>query len=110
MVGICHVFIVHCEILWKEINVYSLTLYGCTLISFHNQILSIISNPGRPQKDHVFLMLDKPQGCQIPNQRFWAIQFLTQNYLEFQRQEWMNERLSMTLGDVVYRIREEYFR
>ncbi|WP_081954154.1 IS701 family transposase [Paenibacillus sp. FSL R5-0345] len=37
-------------------------------------------------------------------QRFWAIQFLTQNYLEFQRQEWMRDKSSMTLGDVVYRI------
>jgi hypothetical protein len=33
---------------------------------------------------------------------FWAIQFLTQNVLKSQRQE-------LTLGDVVRRIREEYF-
>lgn len=42
-------------------------------------------------------------------QRFWAIQFLTQNYLEFQRQEWMKSGTSMTLGEVVYRVRQEYF-
>ncbi|OPH54557.1 hypothetical protein BC351_31765 [Paenibacillus ferrarius] len=41
--------------------------------------------------------------------RFWAIQFLTQNFLEFQRQEWMERQSEMTLGDVVRRIREEYF-
>jgi hypothetical protein len=41
-------------------------------------------------------------------QRFWAIQFLTQNYLEVQRQEWMKDKTTMTLGDVVYRIRNEY--
>jgi hypothetical protein len=42
-------------------------------------------------------------------ERFWAIQFLTYNYLEFQRNEWSKTRGSMTLGDVVYRIRQEYF-
>jgi hypothetical protein len=42
-------------------------------------------------------------------QRFWAIQFLTQNYLEFQRQEWMSDGADVTLGDVVRRIREEFF-
>ncbi|MFD0872390.1 IS701 family transposase [Paenibacillus residui] len=42
-------------------------------------------------------------------QRFWAIQFLTQNFLEFQRQEWMNGGTDVTLGDVVRRIREEFF-
>ncbi|WP_258525566.1 transposase [Paenibacillus sp. YN15] len=42
-------------------------------------------------------------------QRFWAIQFLTQNFLESQRQEWMEKQADLTLGDVVRRIREEYF-
>ncbi|WP_229522542.1 hypothetical protein [Paenibacillus monticola] len=42
-------------------------------------------------------------------QRFWAIQFLTQNVLESQRQEWMKKQAELTLGDVVRRIREEYF-
>jgi SRSO17 transposase len=42
-------------------------------------------------------------------ERFWAIQFLTYNYLEFQRNEWSKANGSMTLGDVVYRIRQEYF-
>lgn len=42
-------------------------------------------------------------------QRFWAIQYLTQNYLESQRQDWMKNNKHLTLGDVVYRIRQEYF-
>lgn len=42
-------------------------------------------------------------------QRFWAIQYLTQNFLESQRQEWMKDAEHLTLGDVVYRIRQEYF-
>ncbi|MFC3788694.1 hypothetical protein ACFOQM_07830 [Paenibacillus sp. GCM10012307] len=42
-------------------------------------------------------------------QRFWAIQFLTQNFLEFQRQEWMTHSVELTLGDVVRRIREKFF-
>jgi SRSO17 transposase len=42
-------------------------------------------------------------------ERFWAVQFLTYNFLEFQRNEWSKARGSMTLGDVVYRIRQEYF-
>ncbi|WP_338120020.1 transposase [Paenibacillus thalictri] len=42
-------------------------------------------------------------------QRFWAIQFLTQNFLEFQRQEWSRENAELTLGDVVRHIREDYF-
>lgn len=42
-------------------------------------------------------------------QRFWAIQFLTQNILESQRQEWMKKQAELTLGDVVRRIREEHF-
>jgi hypothetical protein len=42
-------------------------------------------------------------------QRFWAIQFLTQNFLESQRQDWMKSDKHLTLGDVVYRIRQEYF-
>lgn len=37
--------------------------------------------------------------------RFWAIQFLTYNFLELQRKEWSNERLTKTIGDVVRRIR-----
>lgn len=41
-------------------------------------------------------------------QRFWAIQFLTQNFLESQRQEWMEQQADLTLGDVVRRIRDEY--
>jgi hypothetical protein len=41
--------------------------------------------------------------------RFWAVQFLTYNFLEFQRNKWSKARGSMTLGDVVYRIRQEYF-
>jgi len=43
-------------------------------------------------------------------QRFWAIQLLTQNFLESQRQEWiMKDSKHLTLGDVVYRIRQEFF-
>jgi SRSO17 transposase len=42
-------------------------------------------------------------------QRFWAIQYLTQNFLESQRQDWMKSDKHLTLGDVVYRIRQEYF-
>jgi SRSO17 transposase len=42
-------------------------------------------------------------------ERFWAIQFLTYNYLELQRQEWMKDGQAMTLGDVVARIRDEVF-
>jgi hypothetical protein len=42
-------------------------------------------------------------------QRFWAIQFLTQNYLEIQREEWRRDGADLTLGDVVRRIREEFF-
>jgi hypothetical protein len=42
-------------------------------------------------------------------QRFWEIQYLTQNFLESQRQDWMKSDKHLTLGDVVYRIRQEYF-
>lgn len=42
-------------------------------------------------------------------QRFWAIQLLTQNYLESQRQDWMKNDKHLTFGDVVHRIRQEYF-
>jgi len=42
-------------------------------------------------------------------QRFWAIQFLTHNFLELQRHEWSSARSPYTLGDVVNRIRQEYF-
>ncbi|MDQ8736470.1 transposase [Paenibacillus sp. LHD-38] len=41
-------------------------------------------------------------------ERFWAIQFLTQNILEFQRQEWSKPSAKLTLGDVVRRIRYEH--
>ncbi len=41
-------------------------------------------------------------------QRFWAIQFLTYNYLELQRREWANDKTNLTLGDVVRRIRNDY--
>lgn len=41
--------------------------------------------------------------------RFWAIQFLTYNFLELQRNEWLQNGHSMTLGDVVRRIRDEYW-
>jgi hypothetical protein len=40
--------------------------------------------------------------------RFWAIQFLVQNLLEFQRQEWSSHQCRMTLGDVVRRLRYEH--
>ncbi|NOU86378.1 hypothetical protein GC102_11440 [Paenibacillus sp. LMG 31460] len=42
-------------------------------------------------------------------QRYWAIQYLTQNFLESQRQDWLKNEKHLTLGDVVYRIRQEYF-
>lgn len=42
-------------------------------------------------------------------ERFWTIQFLTQNFIEYQRQEWMKGGTDLTLGDVVRRIREEFF-
>lgn len=42
-------------------------------------------------------------------QRFWVIQFLTQNFLELQRLEWSVGPQSMTLGDVARRIRKEHF-
>jgi hypothetical protein len=42
-------------------------------------------------------------------QRFWVIQFLTQNFLEIQRHEWSVGPKSLTLGDVVRRIRKEHF-
>jgi hypothetical protein len=42
-------------------------------------------------------------------QRLWVIQFLTQNFLKIQRQEWMSDDADLTLGDVVRRIREEFF-
>ncbi|WP_157261707.1 hypothetical protein [Paenibacillus sp. A3] len=32
-----------------------------------------------------------------------------QNFLEFQRQEWMSDEADLTLGDVVRRIREVFF-
>jgi len=41
-------------------------------------------------------------------QRFWFLQFLTQNFLELQRREWSTGEFPMTLGDVVRRIRKEH--
>lgn len=40
-------------------------------------------------------------------ERFWCIEFLTYNYLEYQRQEWQKE-LPLTIGDVVRRIRKDH--
>ncbi|WP_165820778.1 IS701 family transposase [Pueribacillus theae] len=40
-------------------------------------------------------------------ERFWCIEFLTYNYLEYQRQEWQQE-LPLTIGDVVRRIRKDH--
>jgi len=42
-------------------------------------------------------------------ERFWVIQFLTQNFLELQRVEWSTPTAPLTLGDVVRRIRQEHF-
>lgn len=42
-------------------------------------------------------------------QRFWAIQFLTYNFLEFQRKEWSDDSNTLTLGDTVRRIRKDHF-
>jgi len=42
-------------------------------------------------------------------QRFWVIQFITQNFLELQRHEWSVGPTPLTLGDVVRRIRKEHF-
>jgi SRSO17 transposase len=42
-------------------------------------------------------------------QRFWAIQFLVYNFLELQRREWSDNSNTLTLGDVVRRIRKDYF-
>ncbi|MEK5061463.1 hypothetical protein BK126_04840 [Paenibacillus sp. FSL H7-0326] len=42
-------------------------------------------------------------------QQFWAIQFLTQNFLETQRQEGMKISADLTLGEMVRHIREEFF-
>jgi hypothetical protein len=39
-------------------------------------------------------------------ERFWTIQFLTYNILEFQRKKW-EKGSSLTLGDVVHRIRKD---
>lgn len=41
-------------------------------------------------------------------ERYWCIQFLTYNYLEYQRQKWKQPGIPMTIGDVVRRIRKEY--
>lgn len=40
--------------------------------------------------------------------RFWTIQFLICNFLELQRKEWSDESNTLTLGDVVRRIRKDY--
>lgn len=40
-------------------------------------------------------------------ERFWCIEFLTYNYLEYQRQEWQ-QGLPLTIGDVVRRIRKDH--
>ncbi len=42
-------------------------------------------------------------------ERFWAIQFPTYNFLEFQREEWKLKEQPLTLEDVVKRIRDEVF-
>jgi SRSO17 transposase len=39
--------------------------------------------------------------------RYWAIQFLVYNFLEIQRYEWSQGNDSLTVGDVVRRIRKE---
>lgn len=41
--------------------------------------------------------------------RFWAIQYLTYNFLEIQRLEWSTSDTPVTLGDVVRKIRQDYF-
>ncbi len=38
---------------------------------------------------------------------FWCIEFLTYNYLEYQRQEWQRG-IPLTIGDVVRRIRKDH--
>lgn len=40
--------------------------------------------------------------------RYWAIQFLTQNLLELQRMKWSKPSTKLTLGDVVRRFRHEH--
>jgi SRSO17 transposase len=40
--------------------------------------------------------------------RYWAIQFLVYNYLEIQRHEWSQGANSLTIGDVVRRIRNDF--
>jgi hypothetical protein len=42
-------------------------------------------------------------------ERFWVIQFMTQNFVEMQRKEWSKPNTALTFGDVVRRIRQEYF-
>lgn len=39
-------------------------------------------------------------------ERFWCIEFLTYNYLEYQRQKWEKD-LTLTIGDVVRKIRKD---
>ena len=42
-------------------------------------------------------------------ERFWTIQYLVYAYLEFQRLQWnLDCTYALTLGDVVWRIRNEY--
>ncbi|MFZ3590467.1 IS701 family transposase [Bacillus sp. DJP31] len=40
-------------------------------------------------------------------ERFWCIEFLTYNFLEYQRHEWKKE-VPLTIGDVVRRIRKDH--
>jgi SRSO17 transposase len=40
-------------------------------------------------------------------ERFWCLEFLTYNYLEYQRLEWQSDCISLSIGDVVRRIRKD---
>ncbi|EKN68852.1 transposase, IS4 [Schinkia azotoformans LMG 9581] len=40
-------------------------------------------------------------------ERFWCIEFLTYNYVEYQRQTWQKE-LPLRISDVVWRIRKDH--
>jgi len=40
-------------------------------------------------------------------ERSWCIQFLTYNFLEYQRQKWKQPGITMTIGDVVRRNRKD---
>ncbi|GGK02467.1 hypothetical protein GCM10007063_25960 [Lentibacillus kapialis] len=41
-------------------------------------------------------------------ERYWCIQFLTYNFLEYQRLEWKQPGIPTTIGDVVRRVRKDY--